>query len=364
MKSTALSQAHRDLGARMASYADWNMPIQYPFGPAAEAKACRTGVGLFDVSHMGEIRVTGADALSFVQFISTNDASRLNPGKAQYSLLLTPEGFVVDDIIVYRLAEFDFMIVLNAGCKDKDIAWIFEKTQLFKDVSVIDISDETSLIAVQGPNAVEMVNKLSDSNLDDLDRFCFKKAVTAGVSVIASRTGYTGDDGFELFCDWNDALKLWNALVEAGGAPCGLASRDVLRIEAAYSLYGHEIDQETSPLEGGVGWAIKTKKDLFIGKDAVLAVKKAGIKRTVAGLKVAKEARGIPREGCDVYAEGIEEPVGKVTSGTISPMLGYGIAIAKVSPEWKIPGKELTIDIRGRRVAVETVSLPFYRNGV
>jgi len=341
------------------------MPIQYPIGPAAEARACRNNVGLFDVSHMGQVRITGDDAFAYLQFVTTNDIAKLSPGQSQYSLLLTPDGGVVDDIIVYRFADREFLIVLNAGCKDKDVEWLTRHTFLFKNVTIIDESDKTGLIAVQGPKAVELTQRIASSDVASIPRFAFANAEIAGVQTIASRTGYTGEDGFELFCAWDDTVKLWNALsVDGGAAPCGLASRDVLRIEAAYSLYGHEIGLESNPIEAGLGWAVKTKKPAFIGRDAIVSIKKNGAEKALIGVRIAPGSKGIPREGCEIFAPNSQAPIGSVTSGTLSPNLGYGIAIAKVAPQFAQPNLELLLDIRGRRTQIITTRLPFYRNGV
>ncbi len=348
----------------MVPYADWDMPVQYSRGPSQEVKACRSTVGLFDVSHMGEVRVTGLEALDFVQYVSANDASKLSPGKAQYSLLLNDDGGVKDDIIVYRVRPEEFLIVINAGCKDKDFDWLVLQKRSFPGAELVDETDKTGLIAVQGPGAVALVALLSDIDLASVKRFHFVPAIVAGVAVTASRTGYTGEDGFELFCAWDDSARLWDALIEAGALPCGLAARDVLRIEAAYPLYGHEIDEETSPLGAGLQWAVKTQKMDFIGRNAVVAASQGITKQKLVGLKVAEGARAIPREFCNVYAPVGEDPIGIVTSGTLSPTLGIGVAMARIGSGWAEPGTELTIDIRGRRAPVVVVPLPFYRNGV
>lgn len=364
MKQTALNEVHRALGARMVDYAGWDMPVQYASGPASESRACRTAAGIFDVSHMGEVRVTGSEALDFVQYVTSNDASRLSPGKAQYSLLLNEDGGVVDDIIVYRLDDAEFMIVINAGCKDKDLDWLRSYIRSFPGAVLEDISDRTGLLAVQGPDAPRLVDSAAGGGLLDLKRFQFRRASIDGVGVLASRTGYTGEDGLEIFCDWNDATALWRRFTGLGVIPCGLASRDILRIEASYPLYGHEIDPHTSPLGAGLQWAVKTSKKDFIGRNCVIERMQGITKETLAGLRVKEGVRAIPREGCVVYAPRAGRDIGVVTSGTLSPTLDCGIAIARIGAGWAQPGTPLELDIRGRRVPVEAAQLPFYRNGV
>lgn len=305
----------------MAPFAGWEMPISYG-GVAAEVAAVRHDVGLFDVSHMGEARVTGPGAQEFLQRVTTNDVSRLTPGQAQYSLLLNHRGGVIDDVIVYALRDDEFWVVLNAGCHDKDWDWLTHHAAASSGVHLEDISSRTALIAAQGPEAVATVKALTGA--PEMARFQVRSWEWQDVPLILSRTGYTGEDGFEIFCPEETAETLWDALTAQGAAPCGLGARDVLRLEAAYSLYGHELDSETNALECGVGWAIKTNKGDFIGREAVLAAKSQGGTHTRAGLRMT--ARAIPREGCPVSQNGI--PIGHVTSGTFSPTLGAGIALS------------------------------------
>jgi aminomethyltransferase len=311
LKQTSLYATHKALGAKMIEFAGWEMPVAYPSGTVSEVKACRAGAGLFDVSHMGEFRVKGEEALLFIQFIAANDASRLAPGKAQYSLLLNEGGGVKDDIIVYRVGEDEFLVVVNAGCKDKDWDW-FSLYGRGYHAALTDESDSTALLAVQGPKAVSLVASLSDKPVASLKRFHFTKAVVAGVDCTASRTGYTGDDGFELFCQWDDAPKLWQSLQNAGAEPCGLSARDVLRIEAAYPLYGHELLETSSAIVGGVQWAIKSAKPGFIGRDAVVREAQDGTRRALAGLAMTEPPNAIAREGYLVFSDMVEEPVGHI----------------------------------------------------
>ncbi len=289
--------------------------------------------------------------------------SKLSPGKAQYSLLLNESGGIVDDIIVYCMGENDYMIVLNAGCKDSDWDWLQAQAAVRDGVILKDISDLNALIAVQGPKAVEIATSLAaNSAISELKRFHFAAAKVSGAYVpqgaLFSRTGYTGEDGFEILCGWNDAPALWAALVAAGATPAGLGARDVLRLEAAYSLYGHELDAQNSPLESGVGWAVKMKKGEFVGREALRGKAPA---QQLVGLQM--DGRAIPREHYTVTdAEG--RPIGETTSGTWSPTIKAGIAMARLRPEAAAPGTEVFVDIRGRQSPAKVVTLPFYRNGV
>lgn len=358
MKRTSLYETHLAAGATMVPFAGWDMPVSYA-GTVGEVAAVRSGVGVFDVSHMGEASVTGGGAFDFLQSVTTNDVSRLGPGQAQYSLLLNGQGGIIDDIIVYCGGVNDYFVVLNAGCKDKDWAWLQEQAGNVSGVTLKDLSDETALIAVQGSQAVELVARLADDErLVGLKRFHYVSGQIAQVPLLLSRTGYTGEDGFEIFCPWDDAPRVWQALAEWGAVPAGLGARDVLRLEAAYPLYGHELDAETSPFESGVGWAVKRIKGPFIGSDALPTGKPS---RRLVGLRM--DERAIPREHytvCD--AEG--QDIGLTTSGTWSPTIKAGIAMARVSAAFAEVGTRVAVDIRGRRAPATVVSLPFYRNGV
>lgn len=358
LKQTSLYAAHRAAGATLVPFAGWEMPVSYA-GTVGEVQATRAGAGLFDVSHMGEAEVIGDGALPFVQHVSANDAGRLAVGQAQYSLLLNDRGGVIDDIIVYRVHPDKYVFVLNAGCKEKDWEWLEAQAASFPEVTLRDVSDEVSLVAVQGPSAVEMVQGLTGVN--DVPRFQIAEAEIGGVSVVLSRTGYTGEDGFEIFIFGSGAETVWQALVGAGAVPCGLGARDVLRLEAAYPLYGHELDADTNALECGVGWAIKTAKGPFVGRDAILQAKAQDVPRLLAGLRMTE--RAIPREGCAVL-DAVGAEIGRVTSGTFSPTLGAGIALARIDRASSAPGTPVSVDIRGRRPSAEIVNPPFYRNGV
>lgn len=361
LKRTSLYETHKSLGATLVPFAGWEMPVSYS-GTVGEVAAVRESVGIFDVSHMGEARVSGPQALDYLQRVTSNDISKLVPGKAQYSLLLNESAGVIDDIIIYRIKADEFLIVLNAGCKDKDWAWLQECCSGYADVALADESDATALIAVQGPGAVDLVTGLAGDILESLHRFEFRHIETGSIRSLFSRTGYTGEDGFEIFCPWDKAPALWNAFTAAGAVPAGLGARDVLRLEAAYPLYGHELDAEHSPWESGVGWAVKTKKGEFIGRNAVATGRAAGIAQQLVGLRM--DERAIPREQFCVYAANGETAIGAITSGTFSPTVKAGIAMARVDTASSVPGTPVKVDIRGRRAAATVVPLPFYRNGV
>ncbi len=368
MKRTSLYETHKAAGATLVPFAGWEMPVSYA-GTVAEVAATRISAGIFDVSHMGEVTVTGNGAFDFVQSVTTNDVSKLVPGKAQYSLLLNESGGIIDDIIVYCMGENDYMIVLNAGCKDKDWEWLQAQAEGKTNVLLTDVSDQWALIAVQGPGAVKLVAEVmnkpgqnggydTDYKLENVKRFNFVGIHEYGMPLILSRTGYTGEDGFEILCNWEDAPVLWKILTDGGAAPAGLGARDVLRLEAAYSLYGHELDAQSGPQESGVGWAVKMKKGEFIGRTALLG--KPPMQQLV-GLQM--DARAIPREHYAVSdAEG--RVIGETTSGTWSPTVKAGIAMARVDLSAAAPGTPVFVDIRGRQAPATITKLPFYRNGV
>jgi aminomethyltransferase len=359
MLQTSLYDIHKSLGAKMISFGGWDMPRDYRNGSVSEVKACRSGIGLFDVSHMGEFRVVGVEALDFIQYVITNDASRLSPGNAQYSLVLNEAGGVIDDVIVYCQGPENFLVVVNAGCKEKDWEWFSRQVRSF-NAALSDESTSTALIAVQGPKAIDCVQSLSSVPLQKLKRFQFTHAEISGTKCTVSRTGYTGEDGFELFCAWDEAPNIWNSLIAAGASPCGLAARDILRLEAAYPLFGHELSEALTPLGLGLSWAIKTSKPNFIGRNDIIRRGQDGIREQLAGLTLTA-SNNIPREGQLIFAPNIDDPIGRVTSGTLSPMLNTGIALARIGSGFVDPGILLSIDIRGRRAEAVVTKLPFYR---
>jgi len=360
MKQTPLYDVHVAAGATMVDFAGWNMPVSYA-GTVSEVQAVRTKAGLFDVSHMGEFRIVGPHAFEMVQSITSNDVSRLQVGEAQYSLLLTDDAGIVDDIIVYRQADDGFLIVVNAGCLDKDWAWFEGHAGNYPDCALVNESELTSLSALQGPEAIRIGLAVLGSEFSELHRFQFALGRFHNSAITVSRTGYTGADGCEIFCDDRIAVQLWNALAAEGAVPAGLGARDVLRLEAAYPLYGHELDAEHSPWESGTGWAVKLGKGDFNGRSAA-EQKRKGNRNKLVGITM--NTRAIPREHCTVLNAGADSEVGTVTSGTFSPTLQQGIAMARLSIENSTPGTEVVVDIRGRKLSATVVKLPFYRNGV
>lgn len=356
LRRTPLYATHVALGARMVPFSGWEMPVQYS-GVIDEVKATRTAAGLFDVCHMGEFHVTGPAALAWLNSLTTNDVSRLVPGRAQYSLLLDEEAGIIDDILVYCVDGETYMLVVNAGNTAKDYAWLEGK--LLPGVRLEDSSLVTSLIAIQGPLAQEVLQPLTSGPLAELRRFGFAVGEVAGVPCVISRTGYTGEDGFELFTQ-GDVAALWQAITEAGAGrvkPCGLGARDVLRIEAGNVLYGHEIWEEVNPLSAGLMWTVKMDKGAFLGKERLTEYVQAGAALTLAGLTSA--SRAIPRQDYVVQKDG--ESVGFVASGTFSPTLNKPIGIAYVPPALAEPGTEVDVVIRERPEKMIITPLPFYR---
>jgi aminomethyltransferase len=359
LKQTPLNRAHRALGARMVEFGGWDMPVEYS-GIADEHMAVRTRAGLFDVSHMGQIEIAGADALAAVNHISSNDASRLAVGQAHYAGLLTPDGTFVDDMLVYRFSDVHFLLVVNAGNIQKDFAWITGRVATFNDAVAVNTSDRYALIAVQGPSAVGIVQSLTSLDLASIRYYWFASGEVAGVRATLSRTGYTGEDGFELFVPPSQAERVWNTVLEAGKpaglVPCGLGARDTLRLEAAMRLYGNDIDDTTTVLEADLGWIVGWKKADFLGAEVLRRQKSEGVTRRLVGFEVLD--RGIARHGYDVYVGG--QKAGYVTSGTQTPYVKKAIGMAYL-PASAAPDTECEIDVRGRRVRARVVPLPFYK---
>jgi aminomethyltransferase len=359
LKKTPLNARHRAHGARMVPFGGWDMPVEYS-GIVHEHLTVRTKAGLFDVSHMGEIEVAGKDALAAVQMISSNDAAKLSVGQAQYSALTTPEGTFVDDLLVYRLAGDHYLLVVNAGEIEKKYKWIAERTRGMGDVAVVNSSSRYALLAVQGPAAVEIVQRLTSVDLASINYYWFAHGEVASVRSIISRTGYTGEDGFELFIPPASADRVWNAILEAGAGagivPVGLGARDTLRLEAGMHLSGQDIDETTTVLEADLGWIVGWKKSDFIGKAALDRQKSAGLTRKLVGFEMT--AVGIARHGYTAYAPGGE---GIVTSGTQTPLLKKAIGFAYLPIGATPIGTEFEIDVRGRRVPARVVSRQFYK---
>lgn len=362
LKSTPMTERHIELGASMIPFAGWNMPVQYQ-GITAEHNTVRNQAGLFDLCHMGQYSVTGPDALSFLQYTTTNDLSTLQPGEAKYTLLGNPDGGVIDDLIVYRNPEGEdgYMVCMNAANSATDVAWWEEHKGDF-DVVLEDISPKTGMIAIQGPNAQAITAKLTDANLDEIGDFSWTNATVAGVETKTARTGYTGEDGFEFYANRNEIATIWDALLEAGKdeglVPVGLGARDTLRLESRMPLYGQELRMDISPYEAGLGWAVNMKKGDFIGREAMLAVKENKPARKAVGFKYLARG-GAPRSHYPVSVDG--EVIGEVTSGTISPTLGENIGLALIRAEHAGIGKEFDVVVRNKTVPAVQVKTPFYK---
>jgi aminomethyltransferase len=357
LKRTPLHEQHRALGAKIVPFAGYEMPVQYPGGITAEHKAVREGCGVFDVSHMGEFIVTGPDAVAFVNHVTTNDVAKLAVGQVHYSTILNERGTIEDDCLVYRLQD-RLMMVVNASNREKDLAHVLRYKGDF-DVTVEDRSDDYALLAVQGPKAEEILQSLTESDLSQIAYYWFVEGAVAGVSGIISRTGYTGEDGFELYVPAADAPRLWDALLATGRiTPAGLGARDTLRLEMGMALYGNDIDDTVTPLEANLGWLVKLAKGDFVGKPALEAQKAAGIPRRLVGFTVAE--RAIPRHGYPVFHAG--QSSGEVRSGTMSPTLGVSIGTAYLPAAAAAPGTAFEIDVRGKRVAATVVKPPFYKD--
>ena len=360
LKKTPLNAAHRALGGKMVDFGGWEMPVQYPAGVIEEHIATRTRAGLFDVSHMGEIWVEGPDAIPFVNRITTNDVTKLVDGQAHYSALPNEDGGVVDDLLVYRFADDRLLLVVNAGTTDKDWEWI-NKNKGDENISLRNASSDYCQIAIQGPKAVEILQELTETDLAPIGYYHFTEGKVDGVDAIISRTGYTGEDGFEVYAAADRAEQLWNKLLETGKEhgilPCGLAARNTLRLESAMSLYGHELSDEISTLEANLGWITKLQKGDFIGRDQIAALKESGLTRKLIGFEMKEP--GIARDGFDIYVG--DEKVGVVTSGSPAPFLKKNIGLAFLPPEFANVGQEIRIDVRGKRLAAEVVPTPFYK---
>ncbi len=359
MKKTKFYSVHEKLGAKIVDFAGFKMPVQYS-SIIAEHKAVRNSVGVFDVSHMGEIFIRGSKALDFVQHITVNDASVLYDGRVQYSAMCYPDGGIVDDLLVYRINEKEFMLVVNASNKDKDFNWMKENNNL--DVEVTDESDDYSLLAVQGPNSKAVVEAVCDKPFE-LEYYHFFSGKIAGIDAIISRTGYTGELGYELYFKGNEstAEKIWNVVFEAGEKfdikPAGLGARDSLRLEMGFCLYGNDIDQTTNPLEAGLGWITKFKKNEFIGKETLLKIKSSGLKRRL--VPMISEEKAFPRHGYELTVN--KRKVGTITSGTVSPVLDKAIALGYVSTEYANEGNQINFLIRGKEIPAVITKLPFVK---
>ncbi|SDB83136.1 glycine cleavage system aminomethyltransferase GcvT [Shouchella lonarensis] len=360
LKQTPLYEESLKAGAKMIDFGGWALPVSYS-SITAEHEAVRNDVGLFDVSHMGEVRVEGKDATNYLQKLLTNDVTKLTDGRAQYHAMCTETGGTVDDLIVYRRAEGRYLLVLNAANIDSDLEWMTR--HLEGDVCLTNVSAETALLAVQGPQAEALLQTLTSTDLTTIRPFRFQEDVNiGGVSVLAARTGYTGEDGFELYVSATDASRLWTVIMEAGAPfkllPCGLGARDTLRFEAALPLYGQELTTEISPIEAGIGFAVKTDKDTpFMGQEVLRRQKDGALTRQLVGIEMIE--RGIPRTGYAVFAG--EEEIGFVTTGTRSPTLGKNIGLALLDIRFTTVDTEVMVAVRNKHVKARVVATPFYK---
>ncbi len=366
LRKTALNPIHRRLGAKMVEFGGWDMPVEYPQfgGLMKEHLAVRSGVGVFDVSHMGDIRISGPQALAAVQHITMNDAAKLSIGQAQYSAMLYPEGTFVDDVIVHRLGDGDYLLVINAGTREKDVDWVTENTRAF-DCQVENLSDNYTQIAIQGPKGVDTLQKLTDADLSQVKFYWFTHGTVCGLpNTLIARTGYTAEDGFEIYVPADEATsaRVWDEVLRAGEqfgiVPCGLGARNTLRLEGALSLYGHEISEKINVWEARLDRFIKMEKGDFIGRSALAAAKSAGQKRLLVGMESID--RGIPRDGYKVLnGNGLQ--IGYVTSGSYAPFLKKNIALAYVPVEYSALDTEVAVEIRSQPVQCRVVPIPFYR---
>jgi aminomethyltransferase len=360
LKRTPLFDLYKEYGGKIIDFGGWELPVQFS-SIMEEHEAVRTRAGLFDVSHMGEITVKGQDALSFLQYVLTNDVSKLIDGGAQYTAMCYENGGTVDDLLVYKKSDGDYLLVVNAANIEKDFDWL--KSHLSGDVELINVSENIAQLALQGPKAEKVLQKLADLDLSEIGFFKFEDNVgLAGFKALVSRTGYTGEDGFEIYCDADDATELWRKILDAGISegvvPIGLGARDTLRFEARLALYGQELTAEISPLEAGIGFAVKVNKEAdFIGKEALKLQKEEGLKRKLVGIEMIE--KGIPRTGYEVFKDGVK--IGEVTTGTQSPTLKRNLGLALIDSQFTELGTEVEVQVRKRRLKAQVVKSPFYK---
>ena len=358
LRKTALNSVHRRMGAKMVDFGGWDMPVEYT-GILGEHMATRTAAGLFDVSHMGEIEVQGANALALVQHVTCNDAAKLGVGQAQYSGLMTERGTFVDDVLVHRLSDDHYLLCINAGHQDPDYAHVCAHNPM--SALIENSSDRYSQFAIQGPKALGILQRLTSVQLSPIAYYHFQFGAVDGVQCLIARTGYTGEDGFEIYFSPEHSEKMWSALLDAGSAdgmvPCGLGARNTLRLESAMCLYGHEIDETTTPLEAGLGWICKLAKTEFLGRDILARQKERGVERKLVGFEM--EDRLIARDGYAVLIDGRQAE--RVTSGSPAPFLKKNIGMAYVPPSSSAPGTQICIDIRGKHSPARIVPIPFYK---
>jgi len=363
LKRTPLYEEHVKAGGKMIPFAGYEMPVQYPEGVSSEHRAVRESAGLFDVSHMGEFLVSGDDAVAFVNYLVANDVSQLEPGQAQYAVMCKADGGIIDDLLIYRFPD-RIRLVVNAANIEKDFNWVQRCLGDFgaSEVELIDESEDVALLALQGPRSEAILAPLCDFDVEAIGYYRFLEAAVSGEPCVVSRTGYTGEDGFELYCAPGAAVKLWVVLFEAGAGaikPVGLGARDTLRLEMGYALYGNDIDEETSPLEAGLGWTVKLNKGEFIGQGALVTQKERGVARKLSGFTL--KHKGFPRPGYMIRSHG--EAVGTVRSGTVGPSVGQGIGTGYLPREHAEPGTEVEIMIRDRAMPADVTRVPFYKGG-
>lgn len=360
LKRTPLFEVYKEYGGKTIDFGGWELPVQFS-SIKEEHEAVRTKAGLFDVSHMGEIEVKGTDSLAYLQKMMTNDISKVKTGAAQYTAMCYETGGTVDDLLVYKIEDDHYLLVVNASNIEKDYDWLEKHVE--GDVALKNLSETTAQVALQGPLAEKVLQKLTQTDLSGIGFFKFQQDVEIdGKKALVSRTGYTGEDGFEVYCDKADVVAIWKAILDAGKdegiIPCGLGARDTLRFEANLALYGQELSAEISPLEAGIGFAVKLAKEAdFIGKAALLAQKENGLPRKIVGIEMID--RGIPRHGYPVYKG--DELIGEVTTGTQSPTLKKNIGLALITSKYAVPDSELEVEIRGKRLKVKVVPTPFYK---
>ena len=361
LKKTPLNLVHRNLGAKMVDFGGWDMPVQYPSGILAEHRAVRTKVGLFDVSHMGEIRVKGPKAMEFLDWLTPNAVTKLSHGQIHYTAFLYENGTFVDDLLLHKINDNEFLLVVNASNVDKDFAWV-EKNAAGWDVTVVNESDETGQVALQGQLSLDVLQPLVDIDLNQIKYYWFAFGNFQGLPVMIARTGYTGEDGYEVYCPIAKTEVVWNAIMESGKqyglVPTGLGCRNTLRLEAKMALYGHEIDDTVNALEADLGWVVKLQKGEFIGRDALVKAKESGLTRRLVGFNMLS-SRDIARDHMDVIIDG--KKVGYVTSAAPSSTCGVNLGLCYVPLNYSAIGSKISIDIRGRACAAEVVATPFYK---
>ena len=362
LRTTPLHEEHLRLGGKMVEFAGFSLPVHYSAGIWAEHRAVRAAAGVFDVSHMGEFEISGPQALEFVQYLTVNDSASLAIGRAQYSLLSREDGGIIDDLLVYRLDQSTFLMVVNAATREKDFGWI-RSHQIEFNASLEDHSERYALVALQGPRAAPILSRMTEVDLKGIGSFHFVRTRVSGIDIILARTGYTGEDGFELYLEADRVREVWVDLLDAGSAlglqPAGLGARDILRLEMGYPLYGADLDEDRTALEAGLGWVVKLEKGPFLGRSALAQQRKTGVSRKLVGIRMSE--KGFPRAGYSVIVG--DEVVGAVVSGTMSPSLGSGIAMAYLPIGLTEVGTSVSIRIRGRDCHGNVVRVPFYRKG-